>query len=63
MRIPFFGSKESEMAKDPICGMEVHKANPPGGTARYQNKTYFFCGAACRHQFEEDPSKYATAGR
>ena len=59
MKIPFIGKKESETAIDPICDMEVMKSNPPGGTARHENVTYFFCGAGCRKEFESAPARYA----
>ena len=28
------------MAKDPVCGMDVNEANPPGGRSEYQGQTY-----------------------
>ena len=58
--IPFL-KKESEIATDPICGTEVHKSNPPGGTARHENVTYFFCGAEDRATFLEDPARHVKA--
>lgn len=61
-RIPFL-KKESEIAIDPHCGMEVHKSNPPGGTARHEQVTYYFCGAGCRTTFQEDPAKYVKAAQ
>ena len=61
-RIPFL-RKESEIAIDPVCGVEVHKSNPPGGTARHENVTYYFCGAGDRATFLEDPARYARAAQ
>jgi len=47
-------------AEDPICGMEVDTEQPPGGTAEHQGRTYYFCRAECRRQFEREPAKYAA---
>lgn len=46
------------MAVDPVCKMEVDEKNPPGGTAEYQGKTYYFCAPGCRKAFEKEPEKY-----
>lgn len=48
------------MAKDPICGMKVNEANPPGGKREYQGKTYCFCSAGCKKTFDGDPAKHAA---
>lgn len=48
------------MAKDPICGMSVNEASPPGGTSDYQGKTYYFCSAGCKKTFDASPGKYAA---
>jgi len=44
-------------ARDPVCGMTVdrHAGKP---TSVHAGKTYFFCGAHCRHRFEEDPAAF-----
>ena len=47
----------AEKAIYPVCGMEVDMA-----TAKYKaehgGKTYYFCAAACKTEFEKDPHKY-----
>lgn len=47
----------TEMARDPVCGMQVDE-----GTAaakyEFQGKTYYFCSAGCKTAFEQDPQKY-----
>lgn len=48
------------MAKDPVCGMDVNEANPPGGKSDYQGKTYYFCSAGCKRSFDAEPAKYAA---
>jgi P-type Cu+ transporter len=44
--------------KDPVCDMTVDKhANGP--TSEYDARTFFFCGAHCKHTFDDDPARYA----
>ena len=43
---------------DPICGMTVNIAAPKGGSAVHGGKTYFFCSARCREQFNSDPTAH-----
>jgi len=45
-------------ARDPVCGMEVDPANPPGGTVRRGRYAYHFCSARCRERFEAEPERY-----
>ncbi len=47
-------------AIDPVCGMTVDTANPPGGTFKHDGTTYYFCGRGCRLDFEEDPLGYLS---
>jgi uncharacterized membrane protein YraQ (UPF0718 family)/YHS domain-containing protein len=45
-------------AKDPVCGMTVDRhAGKPTSTLR--GRTYFFCGAHCKHTFDHEPEAYA----
>ncbi len=50
--------KLDDTALDPICQMVVQKANPPGGTAEYGDKTYYFCAPGCQQEFRERPERY-----
>jgi YHS domain-containing protein len=43
--------------KDPICGMMVEKENAKY-KSEYQGETYYFCNAACKSTFDEDPAMY-----
>ena len=52
------GNKEEGTAIDPICKMVVEKANPSGGTAEYQEVTYYFCAPGCRRTFQQNPERY-----
>jgi YHS domain-containing protein len=40
------------MAKDPVCGMNVDEKKAAGTTV-YKGKTYYFCSAHCKAQFEK----------
>jgi P-type Cu+ transporter len=41
--------------RDPVCGMDVDPAAPPGGTVERGRYRYHFCSAACRAKFEAAP--------
>ncbi|HHT9133555.1 MAG TPA: YHS domain-containing protein [Candidatus Avalokitesvara rifleensis] len=42
---------------DAVCGMQVDKASAL--SAEYEGKTYYFCSAACKANFDKDPKKFA----
>jgi P-type Cu+ transporter len=49
---------EATMAeKDPVCGMMVE---PEGAaaTSEHEGKTYYFCSADCKEEFDSDPESY-----
>lgn len=50
---------------DPICGMSVDpaKAKDAGLTSVFEGKTFYFCGADCKKQFDADPAKFAAAAK
>ena len=43
--------------KDPVCGMMV-EPDAAAAKAEYDGKTYYFCSADCKEEFEEDPKSY-----
>jgi P-type Cu+ transporter len=45
-------------ARDPVCGMEVDAAAPPGGTVERGRYRYHFCSASCRTRFEAEPERF-----
>jgi YHS domain-containing protein len=47
------------MEIDPVCGMEV---DPKTATwkSTYQGKTYYFCDAGCKADFDKDPQRYVN---
>ena len=42
--------------KDPICGMEIGES--ASFKSSYKGKTYYFCSAPCKQNFDKNPSKY-----
>jgi YHS domain-containing protein len=51
---------ESDMAVDPVCGMEVKKSEAKA-TYEYKGKTYYFCMEGCKEKFVKEPAKYVSA--
>jgi uncharacterized membrane protein YraQ (UPF0718 family)/YHS domain-containing protein len=45
-------------AQDPVCGMQVEKANP-GATLEHEGRTVWFCSPRCAERFAKDPARYA----
>lgn len=45
------------MAKDPVCGMDVDPQQA-AGTSEYKGQTYYFCAPGCKRQFDKDPERY-----
>ena len=58
-RLLGFG-KHPDLAKDPVCGMDVHIGSPPGGTHEHDGTTYYFCGPGCRVAFSKEPVAYLS---
>lgn len=50
----------SDMAKDPVCGMEVSREVATAQTlsAEHDGQTFYFCGRGCLLDFTEDPERY-----
>lgn len=46
-----------DMAKDPVCNMDVDEKKAPA-TADYKGKTYYFCAPGCKKAFLQNPEKY-----
>jgi YHS domain-containing protein len=51
-----------EMAKDPVCNMDVDEKKA-AATADYKGKTYYFCAPGCKKAFLENPDKYLQASK
>ena len=48
---------KANMAKDPVCGMDV-APQQAAGTSEYKGQTYYFCAPGCKKQFDKDPEQY-----
>jgi xanthine dehydrogenase accessory factor len=46
-------------AKDPVCGMTVDSATA-GYFSEYRGRTYYFCCAGCKKEFDEQPEAHTT---
>ncbi len=42
---------------DPVCGMKVERSRA-AGSARHQDREFYFCSAGCKSKFENDPARY-----
>jgi uncharacterized membrane protein YraQ (UPF0718 family)/YHS domain-containing protein len=49
-------------ATDPVCGMRVDRYATQH-SAVFEGRTYFFCSAGCRREFEGTPGQYARRAR
>ena len=59
MKIPFLSQNENK-AVDPVCDMKVNTENPPGGSYRYKEIVYYFCGPGCNHAFQKEPESFLS---
>lgn len=50
----------SQRVTDPVCGMTIDSAGA-AEHREYEERTYFFCSAACLAQFDAEPARYASA--
>ncbi|MGH8510657.1 MAG: YHS domain-containing protein, partial [Gammaproteobacteria bacterium] len=48
----------TDMAKDPVCGMNVDPGNATQ-SAEYGGRTYYFCSPGCKTKFVADPARFA----
>ena len=49
--------KNTTIAKDPVCGMDIETATAAGQT-EHSGQTYYFCGSKCKDKFDRDPAQY-----
>ena len=45
------------MTIDPVCGMEVDEKSVKDQST-FEGKTFYFCSADCREEFDEAPEEY-----
>lgn len=60
MKIPFIGWLNPANAVDPVCGMNVKIRKPPGGTFKYLETEYYFCGPGCNRAFQKEAELYLS---
>lgn len=60
-RVSFGNRDETELAvaTDPVCNMELKRADA-AAAIDYHGTVYYFCSTACRDAFLADPERYAT---
>jgi Cu+-exporting ATPase len=56
--IPLGVANPPPTATDPVCGMAVDPADPPGGRLDYAGTTFHFCATHCLQKFAADPARY-----
>jgi len=44
-----------DLAVDPVCGMEVDRASPLGGSLKWEGAAFYFCSTFCRARFAARP--------
>jgi YHS domain-containing protein len=44
-------SHEAQAAIDPVCGMTVDAASPPGGSIEVDGERVYFCSTFCKARF------------
>jgi Cu+-exporting ATPase len=52
------GGAVGEMAKDPICGMNVNDKTTKF-RSEHEGVSFYFCSAGCKNTFDRDPHRYA----
>jgi Cu(I)/Ag(I) efflux system membrane fusion protein len=50
--------KTDQSIKDVVCGMDIDPGAANGGKTESGGKTFYFCSAKCRSDFEANPAKY-----
>lgn len=50
-------SLDDELSTDPVCGMQVRRADSAGQFS-YRGHLYSFCTEECQTKFEKEPSRY-----
>jgi len=49
------------MAKDPVCGMNVDEMSAKY-KSEHMGKTYYFCSQMCKTTFDKNPTEYVGGG-
>jgi Cu+-exporting ATPase len=51
-------SEEQEQTLDPVCGAKVDRHDKSASSATHHGSVHYFCSAACKARFLEDPDAY-----
>jgi P-type Cu+ transporter len=51
-------SEDKEQTLDPVCGAKVDRHDRSTSSAARRGSVYYFCSAACKARFLEDPDAY-----
>ena len=54
--IPSASDGHDEMAKDPVCGMQVSESAQ--FKSEHMGQTFYFCSQGCKTNFDGNPMKY-----
>ena len=49
--------EKAEVAKDPVCNMDVTDTKK-APSEEYKGKVYYFCSEHCKNAFKKDPASY-----
>jgi Cu+-exporting ATPase len=50
-----------DVAKDPVCGMDV-KEEEAAAIYEYKGQIYYFCAVRCKEKFAQDPERFIERG-
>ncbi len=56
--LPDIRAPEPPPTRDPVCGMDVDRERPPGGTVERGRYRYHFCSSGCREKFLAAPERF-----
>ena len=45
--------------KDVVCGMTID-SDSAAGQSQFEGRTFYFCSAQCKRQFDADPGRYTA---
>jgi Cu+-exporting ATPase len=51
-------SEDQEQTLDPVCGAKVDRHDSSTSSTAHRGSVYYFCSAACKARFLEDPDAY-----
>lgn len=54
--------RRKDMAKDPVCAMDVDEQKA-AATSDYKGQTIYFCAKGCKVAFDKDPEKYLAGDK